>query len=264
MRAAILALLLIALGTASAWAQPAPDPATSGDASAHWKRGLAEHAAHHYQAASGEFAACYQLEPRRDCLFAWAQAARLSGDCETASDLYRRYLQADLSPRQAEAARSQLAACEAQLAARPAADRPAPAPAPPPAVASSPPAPPAPPTAGAPGPPAPPPEPPPPSPWYRDAWGDALAAAGIAGLATGAVLYAAARRDASSSAPTYGAYADQLARAGRTRDWAVVAFGAGAALLAGGITHMVLTTRPSRVEVAIGHAQLAVRWAGTF
>lgn len=250
MRPAILALLLVALGTRGARAQPAPDATAAGEARAHWERGLAEHAAHHYPAASVEFAACYRLEPRRDCLFAWAQAARLSGDCETASELYRRYLEADLSPRQAEAARSQLAACEAQLAARPVADRPAPAPLP--AVETAPPT-------AAPAAPASPP-----SPWYRDAWGDALAGAGIAGLATGAVLYAAARRDASSSAPTYGAYADQLARAGHTRDWAVAAFGAGAALLAGGITHMILTARPSRVELAVDRTQLAILWANAF
>ncbi|HEX3759999.1 MAG TPA: hypothetical protein VHW23_14890 [Kofleriaceae bacterium] len=256
MRAAILALLLAALGAGRARAQPALDAAIAGDARAHWERGLAEHAAHRYQAASADFAACYRLEPRRECLFAWAQAARLSGDCETASELYRRYLQAELSPRQAEAARSQLAACEAQLAARPAADHAAPATAP----AAEPP----PPANVAPARPAAPPQSPPPAPWYHDAWGDALAGAGVVSLVTGAVLYAAARHNASSSAPTYDAYADQLARAGRTRDWAVVALGAGTALLAGGIARMVLTTRIPRVELAVARTQLTFRWAAAF
>jgi hypothetical protein len=257
MRAAVLALLLAAIGAGRARAEPASEPAITGEALAHWKRGLAAHAAHRYQAASAEFAACYRLEPRRDCLFAWAQAARLGGDCAAASALYRRYLRADVSPRQAEAARSQLAACEAQLTDRAAAD-----PASPPA---SPPVEPAP-LAAVAAVRTPPPlaSPAPVAPWYRDAWGDALAVSGVAAVAAGAVLYAVARRDAASSAPTYDAYAEQLGRARRTRDWAIVALGSGAALIAGGVVHMALATRPPRVEVAVGHAGLALRWAGAF
>lgn len=253
MRAAVLALLLAAIGAGRARADPASEPAITGEALAHWNRGLAAHAAHRYQAASAEFAACYRLEPRRECLFAWAQAARLAGDCAVARELYRRYLQADVSPRQAEAARSQLAACEAQLTDRAAADPASPPiePAPPAAVAAVRTAPPL-------------ASPAPAAPWYRDAWGDALAVSGVAAVAAGAVLYAVARRDAASSAPTYDAYAEQLGRAGRTRDWAIVALGSGAALIAGGVVHMALATRPPRVEVAVGHAELALRWACAF
>lgn len=265
MRAAVLALLLAAIGAGRARAEPAPDPAITGEALAHWKRGLAEHAAHRYQAARAEFATCYRLEPRRECLFAWAQAARLAGDCAAARELYRRYLQADVSPRQAEAARSQLAACEAQLTDRAAAD-PASRPALPASPASRPPEP-APPAAVAAA--HPPPLassalPPPAAPWYRDAWGDALAVSGVAAVAAGAVLYAVARRDAASSAPTYDAYAEQLGRAGRTRDWAIVALGGGAALIAGGVVHMALAARAPRVEIAMGRAELALRWTGAF
>src|SRR5262249_4779389 len=117
MRAVVLGLVLAALAAGRARAQPPEPSAMTDEARAPWERRLAEHAARHYPAASAEFAACYRLAQRRECLFAWAQAARLAGDCETASGLYQRYLQAELSPRQAEAARRQLAVCEAELAA---------------------------------------------------------------------------------------------------------------------------------------------------
>jgi hypothetical protein len=270
MRSAVLALLLIAVATSSLRAEPAEATATTGEARAHWKRGLAEHAAHDYAAASAEFAACYRLAQRRDCLFAWAQAARLAGDCDTASELYRRYLQGELSPRQVEAARSQLAVCEAELAARAGAQprsEPAPVPAGPPAA--PPPA-----TIAAPrGEPAAPAttsrvEAPPGSPWYRDVWGDVLTGTGVAAIATGAVLYASARRDAAASAPSYDAYADRFRSAERSRSWAFVALGAGTALIAGGVLHMALRddAPPPRVTVGVAAApaQLTVAYSGAF
>src|ERR1051325_5156062 len=101
MRTVAIALLITALVAGRANAQPARDaPAMTPEARAHWEHGLAAHAARRYDTASAEFAACYRLSQRRECLFAWAQAARLSGDCAAAIELYRRYLGADVSPRQ--------------------------------------------------------------------------------------------------------------------------------------------------------------------
>jgi len=247
MRLAALALLVIAAGPAHA--QPDPSAMTD-EVHAHWERGLAEHAAKNYAAASAEFAACYRLAQRRECLFAWAQAARLAGDCEAASELYRRYLREELSPRQIEAARRQLAVCEAELAARPRAE-----PVPPPAPAMPATLPPA-------------PGVPPRSPWYRDAWGDALTGTGVAAIAAGALLYASARRDAASGSPSYDAYAERFRSAERARNWALGAMTAGSALIAGGLLHIALrddTPAPSpRVGVAVSLAQLTLACSGTF
>jgi hypothetical protein len=291
LRAAVLALILAELAAGRARAEPVEVPALTGDARAHWQRGLAEHAARHYQAASAEFAACYRLAQRRECLFAWAQAARLAGDCETARELYRRYLQGELSPRQAEAARSQLAACEAQIAAR-AGGRAEPTSEPPAEPRTS---------AAEPGADArsapaqpgidprralvqtgassarpvadrsPPTDAPVRPPWYRDRWGDVLAGGGVVAVAVGAAIYASARRDAAASAPTYDAYTEHFRGAETARRWALAAIGAGAALVASGVIHMALREGPgpaaaaaARIDVVVDGTQLALRCAGAF
>jgi hypothetical protein len=257
MRAVVLAWLVTAMVTARpAHAQdhPGPEPMTE-EVKAHWERGLAEHAARHYPAASAEFEACYRLAGRRECLFAWAQAARLAGDCDTASALYRRYLEAALSARQAEAARTQLAACEAVVVGRagaiatPVGDVRTPDAAPGREVAPPPPAP----------APAVPDEARAREPWYRDVLGDVLAGAGIAGLAAGTLVYLSAVRDASSGAPTYE----------RARTTAIVAAAAGASLVAAGVLHMVLrddarATPRTRIGISLDGAQLAIHCARAF
>jgi hypothetical protein len=231
-----LALVVAAVSAGRADAQSSPAaPAMSDEVRAHWERGLAEHAAGHYQAAGAEFATCYRLAERRECLFAWAQTARLGGDCETAAALYRRYLQIALSPRQLEAAKTQLAVCETAIAARATRDR----------------------TDER-------------TPWYRDGWGDALVGAGVVGLAAGAWLYAAARRDAAATAPTYGDYEDRFHGAERTRTWSLVVLGAGSAAIAAGVAHMVLRDAAAspapepRVGLAVGAAGLTIRYTGRF
>jgi hypothetical protein len=213
----------------------------------HWERGLAEHAARHYEAASAAFEACYLLDPRREFLFAWAQAARLAGDCATATTLYKKYLQVAVSAKQAEVAQTQIAACEAALAARaratpePASERST-------AIVDSP---------GAPaGPVAAPiseparvsaaslqpaaPEAQPRSPWYLDLWGDVLVGSGAAALTAGTLMYVSSGRTAVSDAPTYDAYARRLAGAERMRAASVVTLSAGSALVIAGVLHMVL------------------------
>lgn len=267
-RAVVLTVLCMSLAADRAAAEPAHDaPAMTAEARAHWERGLAAHAAHRYDAASAEFAACYRLSQRRECLFAWAQAARLGGDCAAAIGLYRQYLEADVSPRQADAARGQIAVCEAAIAVHPESPgisidvhaRAEAPPASPPTAAV--PAPAAPSPATAPERPASPHQPP----WYRDVWGDALIGTGIAGLAAGSLLYLAARGDAAAEAPTYGGYADLFTRAQRTRTWAVVTAGTGAALIAAGIVHLALRDgATAQIGLDASTASLGVHYAGAF
>jgi hypothetical protein len=61
--------------------------------------------------AALDFKASYELVPTRQALFAWAQAARLMGDCDTAIPLYRRYLDSNPTERQALAAKQHLESC---------------------------------------------------------------------------------------------------------------------------------------------------------
>jgi hypothetical protein len=255
MRALVLALLwLTALDLPRAHAQASPDAsststaepwgegATGREAQARWERGLAEHAAKRYAAASVEFAACYRLAPVRACLFGWAQAARLAGDCATARTLYLRYLDGEVTARQADAARRQLAVCDAALAARSPgaarsldAARPIAAPDASPPVTDSVAA-----TATERGSPVAVTAVASRSPWYRDRWGVGLTATGVAALAAGTLLYASSGRDASAHPATYEAYADRIADAKRTRAAAVVTLGAGAALATVGVLRLIL------------------------
>jgi hypothetical protein len=86
---ALLAALLLAAGVALADPRPEPrDPV----ALRRWRRGLALYAKQKYQEAIVQFWAGWALEPFRPFLFAWGQAERLSGDCDTAVLLYRRFL----------------------------------------------------------------------------------------------------------------------------------------------------------------------------
>jgi len=239
MRAVVLAVVLGAFAAPLA-AQPS-EPAMSDAARAHWQRGITAYRAHSYRVARDELAACYRIEPRRECLFAWAQAARLDGDCATAVPLYRQYLANDLTDKQADAARAQLAACEGTL--------PPPAADPPPANPPSPPTP-----IG-----AAPPAPAPPAPWYRDRW--TLGLFGTASVAfTGAtLLYLAARSDANAHPASYDDYTARLDRAHERRLLAIIAASAGTALITTGVLHLLFRDpAPAEPRVSLDLSPTAV------
>jgi tetratricopeptide (TPR) repeat protein len=125
--AARRALLTVAVGLLAWWSPggvrgaqaqtvPPPAPAMTGEARAHYDRGLALYAAKDYGAAIQELEAGYALDPRREFLFAEAQAQRLAGDCQRAVPLYQRFLTSEPSPLQASAAQVGLARCAQQMA----------------------------------------------------------------------------------------------------------------------------------------------------
>ena len=206
---------------------PAPSPspslvgAMSEDARAHYERGLALYTAKDYTGAIRELEAGYTIEPRREFLFAEAQARRLDGDCKNAVPLYRRFLASEPEDVQANAAHIALGRCAEQMASAPppVAARPAQRAAPPP-------------------PPAPRPPPPPPAPWYQDGVGAALLGAGVVGLVTGSVYTVAARAardDANQAAPTYPDYARLWDTARSRSQIAIAGFAAGATLASAAI-----------------------------
>lgn len=191
---ALGALLVVALLQAFARPAVAEDlsPPLTPAAREQYEVGLAHYAARRFPEAIQALRAAYALEPRREILFAEAQATRLGGDCAGAVPLYQRFLDSDPPPRQQEAARIALARCRDV------------APGPPPAAPLSSPA-------MAP-PPAAPPKPvkpaPPPGPWYRDPTGAVLAgSAAIAlGVGTGFLIAAGQANDRANRQRSYGDY----------------------------------------------------------
>jgi hypothetical protein len=214
-RSAVLALsFLLSLAPRMAHAG---EPAMKPEARAHLERGLAAYGEKDWTLAISEFRAGYALDPRPDFLFAWAQSARLSGDCAAAIDLYQQFIATGPSPEQSDAAHKMTDRCRETLAATPA---PPPAPAPPHVA------------------PPPPPAPPPAAPvseraWWKDGWGAGFSAVGLVGVGLGVGLYAAAQSsdDAAAHADSYDEFARRKDEAASHRTYAALSVGVGGAFL---------------------------------
>jgi hypothetical protein len=190
-----------------------------------YDRGLSFYQSKDYAGAIKALEEGFALEPRREFLFANAQARRLSGDCRGAVPLYQRFLEMAPPPVQASATHIALARCAQQMAAE--------KPAAPPALLVPP------------APPAPPP------PWTHDRWGAVLLGAGAVGLGVGgAFLWAsfAALPGAGGSAPQYqAAYATADAR----HAIAVVGFVGGGVLAAAGIARYAWVRHERRAHATL-------------
>jgi tetratricopeptide (TPR) repeat protein len=107
-RVVTMVVVLAALFGRPARAQPAIQSARE-----HFDRGAALATERKYDDAAREFAQSYELDPRKEALFAWAQAERLRGDCAKATELYRKLLASgDLTAAQVEAAELNIKRCE--------------------------------------------------------------------------------------------------------------------------------------------------------
>ena len=231
--------------------QPTPETrlaapgAMSDDVRAHYDRGLALYADKDYAGAIRELEAGYALEPRREFLFAEAQALRLSGDCKAAVPLYQKFLASDPAEVQVNAAHIALGRCAEQMAGAPLNASPGATsglPSPPPGTTTRPP----------PSPPPPPPEAA--APWYTDAAGGALAGAGVLGLAIGAAFTVAAmsaRNDANNSAQSYPDYARFWDTARQRSQIAIGGYAAGTVLAGAGVVRY-LRVRGQRPPVGTG------------
>lgn len=213
---ALVAVLVGALSTSSR-AQAGRDLS----ANAHLKRGLDRYAARDYEGAIAEFKAGYEVEPRRDFLFALGQAERLSGDCRSAIIYYKRFLARTPNERQREAAWENLRRCRRALQSGPGERPPSAAQ----LVDDKP----------------PPPAPAKPKrrrlPWYKDVAGGALLSAGAIALALGGGFLSSAGSAESRAgrATTYDQYARYMDMAGSRRSIGVATIAAGGALLAGAV-----------------------------
>ena len=222
------------LGTNRAWAEDLVPP-LSAEAQAHYQAGLAHYAGRRYAEAIAALRAAYELEPRREILFARAQATRLAGDCAAAVPLFEQFLATSPPERQVEATRLALSRCQqgtpaaAALVAPapPIVGAPVPAAAPAPGSAQRPQA--APvtlaaslPAGGR-------------ARWHRDLVGGALAGAALvsAGVATGFFFAAAQASDRADRASVYGPFEVDYVRARSRARTATIAL-IGAAVLGAG------------------------------
>jgi hypothetical protein len=214
------------------------EPPMKPEAKRHLDAGLRAFAVQDYAKAIAEFQVGFEIDPRREFLYALGQAERMSGDCTKAIRSYDSFLLTNPPDRQAEPARQNLKRCQEELTAK----TPAPAPtAPTPAAVAAP----------APVESSPPPPvvittaPPPPRPWYADGWGDALVGGGVVALVVGGMVWMGASDDiaaahSSSSYPDFASHADGA----ETRQTiGVVTMIAGGALVAGGIVRYWLRPR---------------------
>lgn len=197
------------------------------------------------------FDRAYARDPRPEYLFGQGQALLALQRCDEAVPLFRRFLEADITPAQRAAARDQISACEEiQGADVPAADPAAPIdgdarePAPPPPVH---------------GPPVEP-GPPRPLPLRRDRW--ALALLGTGSIVTTAGVVAlgvsAAQVGRSEGTQTEDDYADRIrwSRAGIVTGASLAAVGT-ALVVAGIIEYVVRRRRSARMEGTTRFSRMA-------
>jgi hypothetical protein len=193
-------------------------------AQALYDRALKKFETHDYAGAIADLEEGFALDPRRELLFAEAQAKRLGGDCRGAVVLYQRFLTTKPPALQIDATQIALARCAQELARKP-------------EVMIV----------------APPPTPPRPTPprWTHDPWGLALTGTGMAalGIGLGYLVAAASARSDANHAATYASYQSLWSTAGTRLDVAVGALAIGAALSATGVTRFLLVRRQARNEL---------------
>jgi hypothetical protein len=192
-------------------------------AQAFYDRALKKFETHDYPAAIGDLEEGFALDPRREFLFAEAQAKRLGGDCRGAVVLYQRFLTTKPPALQIDATQIALARCAQELAKKPE------------VVIMTPP-------------PAPPPPKPAPPRWTRDPWGLAVTGAGVValGIGIGYLVAAESARSDAENAPTYATYVSHWSTAGARLDVAIGALAIGAALTATGVARFLVVRRHAR------------------
>jgi hypothetical protein len=265
-RQALTAFVAVLLAASPASVGAAPKGRA---AKAQFDKGVAAYGKNDYAAASTAFGKSYALEADVETLFAWAQAERKQAHCDKASDLYVKLLAAKLPAENKAVVQTQLDECkrildddQAKAAAAARADQArvdqaradqaradqahagpgdAPHPDEQPAAhtdvtirgsTTEPEA----------------------SPWFKDPAGDVLVGLGIVGVTIGSgLLLSASSADADSkTAPTYAqfkAFDDKAKSRGMI---GVIATGAGAALIIGGVIRYATRSTSSESTTVTG------------
>jgi tetratricopeptide (TPR) repeat protein len=232
---ALVALVMLVSSLASA----APP---RGAAKRAFDKGIAAFEKKDYPAAAAALEQAYALHPDPEILFAWAQAARLAGDCKAAVGLYRQFLDVRPTGVQADAARLPLARCEQELGPPVPAQPLPPAAEPHPVVRAE------------------------RRPFYLDPLGDALVVGGVVLLGVGIGLHVAGSGAASDAreAPTYDDALAARDRAGTRRTWGTVTLAVGAGLLGVGVWRWISVSKSDRVTVIPTEGGAVVSWGGRF
>jgi len=224
--------------TSADGADQADERAMTPEARALYERGLAFYGSKDYAGAIRAFEDGFARDPRREFLFANAQARRLAGDCRGAVPLYQRFLGMSPPPVQESATQIALGRCAQQMAT----------------TKIEPPA------------PAPPPVPPaPPPPWTHDRWGAALLATGVVGVGVGVGFLAGAlAARPSSNEATYAAFDDARGRADTRLTISIVGFAAGGALVAAGVARYAWVRRARRLPATLTVVPGGLALGGSF
>lgn len=222
------------------------------------RQGLALYEDGKYELAAARFEASYELDPRPELLFAWAQAERLTGDCVHAAKLYERFLASGPRPKQRKAATALLALCHDTLASesggREPPDRRDPSDdeteqdggaSPPRDTMTG--------SAGS---------------WTRDWIGHGLAGGGAIaiGVGVGFILVSSSTARDAASAPSYPEYGSRLDRAKLYRALGIGGCAVGGALIATAIVHYVRFAPADDTEITatLGDGELGLAVVGRF
>jgi hypothetical protein len=278
--AALFVVLLLAPGSAFAGKKE--------EAKAHITKATKAHKEGHFEEARVELEAAYALDPNPDLLYALGQVSAKLGKCGEATTYFKRFGATQKDPKVAKVVDQAVAACKP--ASEPAAN-----PSPSSGTAPSSDTPPPPPDRSTPpgDKPSPSMDKPPPvaprsqpfapaatapvatgqrSPWYKDKLGDGLVLGGIVATVIGIVEYSGALSDLDTaenrmSTTTLARYNELVDSAHGKRTASIVLFGAGGALITGGIVHYVLhgrTTESHAIGVAPARGGGVVSYEGSF
>ena len=233
------------------------------EAKQHVDRAMELHEQGKFAQALDELKTAFSLDPKPELLYAMGQLHVLLGQCPQATTYYQRYLATKPDPNTANAAIEAIEVCKTNPPPV-AADVPAPA-------GDNPPVPPVidkPSSSDNLAPRSPKPEGASERAWYGDYVADALVGGGVAAGLVGIFEYRSAvqDRDRADTATDFQRYVDLVDRAHSQRATAIVFGAVGAALVAAGGLHYVLTDRRARHAVSIGpsHGGGIVTWTGRF
>ncbi len=208
--------------------------------------------------ASKKLEQAYLIEPKPHVLYPWAQAERSAGRCDTAIDLYQKFIDSEPPTRMADAARENIARCKEQEAAPPERVEGTDDEAPPTTEGGA--------EVGEgadvkPG----------TTEHSVDPAGISLVAIGAVGLATSGALFGVAARQArlTETAQTNSTYLDMRKRAGGLRSGGIAAAAIGGALVIVGAIRLGLVARnrkrtASGVSAWVDGRSAFVVWSGRF
>ena len=250
-------LFVIAVLTVTA---PAPlasaDPRT--EAKQHVDRATELHEQGKFVQALDELKTAFSLDPKPELLYAMGQLHLSLGECPQAITYYERYLATKPARSTANAALEAIAVCKTNPPPVPVdattGDHPPVSDKPPRSDTAAP-------RSGQPDLASE-------RAWYGDYIADALVAGGVAAGIAGVFEYRSAvrNRDRADTATDFQGYVDLVDRAHSQRTIAIVFGAAGAALVAAGGLHYMLTDRRARHAVSIGPSRGGgvVTWTGRF